>query len=170
VIATSSASDKLQIAKDLGASDVINYRTTPNWAEEVRRLTGGRGADLVCDVAGWGTLEQSLTATRQGGTVCIVGMLTNPKNVEVLMPLLVGAKTCELFISQDAICWPRTDSTATVKGILSYSKKMLERAVSLAEEHDIHPRIEKTYEWEDAPAAFDKLRGQDFVGKIVIKV
>jgi D-arabinose 1-dehydrogenase-like Zn-dependent alcohol dehydrogenase len=51
-----------------------------------------------------------------------------------------------------------------------YSKKMLEKAVTLAEEHDIHPQIEEAFAWEDAPKAFERLRGQDFVGKIVIKV
>ena len=58
----------------------------------------------------------------------------------------------------------------SVRGILIYSKTMIVRAVRLAEEHDIHPKIEKVYEWEDAPKAFERLRSQDFVGKIVIKV
>ena len=47
---------------------------------------------------------------------------------------------------------------------------MLEKAVRLAEEHDLHPYIEKAYEWADAPEAFERLRNQDFVGKIVVKV
>ena len=57
-----------------------------------------------------------------------------------------------------------------MKGILVYSKTMLEKAVRLAEEHDLHPYIEKAYEWADAPEAFERLRNQDFVGKIVVKV
>lgn len=57
-----------------------------------------------------------------------------------------------------------------VKGILIYSKAMLEEAVSLSEEHDIHPQVEEVYAWEDAPKAFERLRSQDFVGKIVVRV
>lgn len=102
VIATSSTDEKLQIAKALGASELINYRTTPDWAQEVLRLTDGKGADLVCDVAGWGTLEASIKALKQGGTACVVGMLTPPQPVELLMPLLIGAKTCK-FSRQHAM-------------------------------------------------------------------
>jgi D-arabinose 1-dehydrogenase-like Zn-dependent alcohol dehydrogenase len=57
-----------------------------------------------------------------------------------------------------------------VKGILIYSRKMLERAVALAEEHDIHPHVAEVFAWEDAGKAFERLRGQDFVGKIVIRI
>ena len=57
-----------------------------------------------------------------------------------------------------------------MRGILIYSKRMLEKAVSLAEEHDIRPQIEEVYAWEDAAKAFERLRSQDFVGKIVVKV
>ncbi|KAK4939686.1 hypothetical protein LTR10_020076 [Elasticomyces elasticus] len=150
VIATSSTDEKLQIAKALGASELINYRTTPDWAHEVVRLTDGTGADLVCDVAGWGTLEASVKALKQGGTACVVGMLTPPQPVELLMPLILGAKT--------------------LRGILVFSKSMLAKAVRLAEEHDLHPHIEEVFAWEDAPKAFEQLRKQGSVGKVVVRV
>jgi NADPH:quinone reductase-like Zn-dependent oxidoreductase len=94
----------LQVAKRLGASELINYRTTPDWGEEVLRLTGGKGADLVCDVAGSGTLEASIKAVRQGGTVCVVGMLTPPQPLELVMPILLGAKTGEFIESEWRHC------------------------------------------------------------------
>ena len=56
-----------------------------------------------------------------------------------------------------------------VKGILGNSKVMLERAVSLTEEHDLHPEI-NVFAWEDAKPAFEALRSQSCVGKIVIQV
>lgn len=93
VISTSSTDKKLQIAKQLGASELINYQKTPNWADEVLRLTNGRGVDLVCDVGGSGTLEQSVKALRQGGTACLVGFLTLPNPIDVVMPLIAEAKT-----------------------------------------------------------------------------
>ena len=103
VIATCSSTEKLQVAKRLGASELINYRTTLDWAEAVLRVTGGRGTDLVCDIAGSGTLTGSVKALRQGGTACIVGMLTPPKPLELLMPLLLGTKTCK-FAKRDGTC------------------------------------------------------------------
>jgi len=95
VIATSSTDEKLQFAKKLGASELINYKTTPDWATEVLRLTNGKGVDLVCDVGGSGTLEATVKALRQGGTACLVGFLTPPKPVDVLLQLIAEAKTCK---------------------------------------------------------------------------
>lgn len=50
VIATSSSDEKLKIAKKLGAKHLINYRTTPDWDEEVLKITNGRGVDHVLEV------------------------------------------------------------------------------------------------------------------------
>jgi D-arabinose 1-dehydrogenase-like Zn-dependent alcohol dehydrogenase len=57
-----------------------------------------------------------------------------------------------------------------VRGILGFSKKMLEQVVQLVEEHDMKPKISEVYEWEEAKKAFEKLRDQGFIGKIVVKV
>jgi NADPH:quinone reductase-like Zn-dependent oxidoreductase len=66
VIATSSTAEKLKAASAMGATDLINYKATPEWAEEVLKLTAGKGVDLVVEVGGAATIEQSLKATRQG--------------------------------------------------------------------------------------------------------
>src|SRR5262249_3272196 len=58
VIVTTSSEDKVTRLKAVGADDVINYRTTPDWHIAVHELTKGRGVDQVVDVGG-GTLEQS---------------------------------------------------------------------------------------------------------------
>jgi NADPH:quinone reductase-like Zn-dependent oxidoreductase len=47
---------------------------------------------------------------------------------------------------------------------------MLEKAVTLMQEHDLHPYIGNIYEWEDALKAFEQLKSQNFIGKLVIKV
>jgi NADPH:quinone reductase-like Zn-dependent oxidoreductase len=57
-----------------------------------------------------------------------------------------------------------------VKGISGSSRAMLETVVKLVAEHDLHPYLGNVYEWEDTPKAFERLRGQNFVGKIVVKV
>ncbi|KAH7336029.1 putative alcohol dehydrogenase [Rhexocercosporidium sp. MPI-PUGE-AT-0058] len=150
VIATSSTDEKLQIASKLGAAELINYKMTPDWADKVLRITGGKGADLVCDVGGSGTLEQSIKALRQGGTACLVGFLTQPKPIDILMEIIAQAKI--------------------LKGIAVFSRTMLSRVVELTEEHDLHPCLGKVFEWDEAPEAFELMRKQNTVGKIVIKV
>lgn len=82
------------------------------------------------------------------------------------MDLIVQAKKCKLLTQEQA---DRANHDK-VKGILVFSREMLSRAVALAEEHDLHPYIGKVYEWEDAPKAYEQLRRQDTVGKIVIRV
>ena len=76
VILTSSSDDKLKIGSDLGATHLINYRTTPQWDTEVKRLTAGRGADLIVELGGPATLAQSVHSARVGGTVAVIGVLS----------------------------------------------------------------------------------------------
>ncbi len=75
VIATSSRDDKLERARALGASAGINYKTTPEWGDRARELSGG-GVDHVVEVGGAGTLAQSLRAVRMGGRVSLIGVLS----------------------------------------------------------------------------------------------
>ncbi|WP_437270075.1 zinc-dependent alcohol dehydrogenase family protein [Stutzerimonas balearica] len=103
VIATSSSDDKLARMAELGASHLINYRSTPNWGERVRELTDGRGVDHVIEVGGPATLAQSMTATRIGGHIAVIGILTGVGGelplVEALVrqlrlqAVLVGSRT-----------------------------------------------------------------------------
>ena len=76
VICTSSSDDKLKRLTELGADHVINYKTTPEWGQAVRDLTGGRGVDHVVEVGGQGTLPQSVAAVATGGHIALIGVLT----------------------------------------------------------------------------------------------
>ena len=93
VIATSSSDDKLEIAKKLGATHVINYKKTPDWEKEVLsivrvplsshpcvradhpRQTGGRGVDHIIEVGGPGTLNKSLESVRMAGWIHLIGFV-----------------------------------------------------------------------------------------------
>lgn len=86
IILTSSSGDKLAAIKaQLGKPDIItvNYRTTPDWHDEVLRLTGGMGVDLVVENGGSSSLVQSMLCTRRGGVVSQVGYLGGPKAEEL---------------------------------------------------------------------------------------
>jgi NADPH:quinone reductase-like Zn-dependent oxidoreductase len=89
VIATSSSDAKLEQAKAMGATYTVNYRTHENWGEEVLKLTNGRGVDRVVEVAGAGTIEQSLLATKRGGVVALVGFLSESKKTGMLSQLFL---------------------------------------------------------------------------------
>jgi NADPH:quinone reductase-like Zn-dependent oxidoreductase len=88
VIATSSSEEKLSRLKALGADQVINYRSHPDWARLANAYTDGVGVDHVVDVGGAGTLEQSCAAARIGGHIHMIGLLGGPQGAVGPMHLL----------------------------------------------------------------------------------
>ena len=72
IIATAGSDEKLAKARELGADEVINYRTG-DWASEVRRLTGKRGVDVVFEHVGADTWEGSILCLAKGGRLVICG-------------------------------------------------------------------------------------------------
>lgn len=89
VLGTSSSDEKLERAKTLGLDEGCNYKSNPDWSSWVRKHTCGEGADLVVEVGGAGTLNQSMQAVRVGGTIAQIGVLSGsdgrPEVTSVLM-------------------------------------------------------------------------------------
>jgi NADPH:quinone reductase-like Zn-dependent oxidoreductase len=97
VILTSSSDKKLEQMKKLfGAPDIqtVNYKTTPDWHEEVLRLTDGIGVDLVVENGGASSLVKSLKCTRRGGIVSQVGYLgkQQPDDLSELVPTIIDRR------------------------------------------------------------------------------
>lgn len=72
VIATSSTSDKLEIARSLGADVAINY-TNDNWQDQVMEATGGKGVDIVLEMVGGDVFKKSLQCLAPFGRIVIYG-------------------------------------------------------------------------------------------------
>jgi len=149
VIATSSSDDKLVRARELGATDTINYRTTSDWAEATLQLTDGNGVDVVLDVAGGDGLRDSIRAARGNGVVAVVGFLAGQTARLDLMDLM----------------WHQT----RVQGVAVGHLRAFRELVDFLEEHQIHPIIDTTYTFEQAHEAYEHLARGAF-GKIVIKI
>lgn len=98
-IITSSSDDKLLAVQKLGpkgAIDVINYKTSPKWGEEARKLTDDLGVDIVVEIGGITTMEQSLIAIGRRGLVSLVGFLggvTAPVHPDTVSPVLAKSAT-----------------------------------------------------------------------------
>lgn len=150
VIATSSSDEKLKVAKRLGAKHLINYKTTPDWDDEVLRITGGKGVDHVVEVGGSQTIVKSIRSLRPGGLVTIIGILSHGPSADLVPLLLFGGKTA--------------------RGSLAASREMVEELVRLVEEHDIHPVISKSFDFDHALEALECLKGQSNVGKIIVRI
>ncbi len=151
VIATSSHDDKLERAKAHGASDVINYKTHPDWDKEVMRLTAGKGVDCVIEVGGSGTLARSMASVGYGGKVSLIGVLTNAQ----------GGDT-----SPHGLMF----RGASLHGIFVGNRVMFEDMLAAMTVNAIKPIIDKTFAFEDAAAAYRyQMDGKHF-GKVVIRV
>lgn len=151
VIITSSSDEKLGRAKELGATEGINYRTTPEWDKEVYHLTRKRGADHVMEVGGPGTLEKSLNSVAAGGQVALIGVLTG-----------FGSPNTSLF--------PLTGRNARMDGIYVGSRADFEALNAFLAEHQIKPAIDRTFAFSEARAAYSYLESGAHFGKVVISV
>jgi NADPH:quinone reductase-like Zn-dependent oxidoreductase len=150
VILTSSSDEKLQRGKQLGADELINYRTTPDWDEEVMRLTGRRGVDHVVEVGGSGTLPRSFHAVRVGGHVHLIGVLSEPgKGVDVLAVLR---------------------KSIHFNGIYVGSREMFSRLNAALVTNHVKPVIDRVFPLSEARAAFEYMQSGSHFGKIVLKL
>ncbi len=151
VILTSSSDAKLERAKQLGAHEVINYRTSPDWHTAVLDLTGGLGVDVVVEVAGGETLAKSIRATRVGGHVSVIGVLTGWE---------AGAFPFALVMQRNI----------TLRGITVGSTAQLDSMCRAIDVNSYKPVIDRVFELESAHDAIAYLRGQTHFGKVVITI
>lgn len=133
-IITSSSNDKLKFVKDkYGADHLINYKDTPNWEEEVLRITKGRGADNIIETVGVGTIEKSIASVAYGGIISIIGFLSgvSPQDRPDVAALALG-------------------KGAVVRGIVVGSKQQLEEVTTFAVINDIHLAVNKEFPFTDS--------------------
>jgi len=146
---TSSSDEKLSRAKAMGADHLANYKTDPDWAKAVREATNGVGADLIIEVGGGGTIEQSMRAIRIGGHVAIVGVVAG---------LGGGFNTVSLI-----------GNSAKLQGLSVGSRDMFEAMCRAIELHRIQPVVDKVFPWTEVRAAFAAMQGGEHFGKIVLE-
>jgi NADPH:quinone reductase-like Zn-dependent oxidoreductase len=149
VIITSSSDEKLARARELGADDGINYKTTEAWDEKVRELTGGVGVDHVVELGGAGTFAKSLRAVRTGGTISLIGVLSG--NAGGINPVGILMKSVR------------------VQGIYVGSREMFEamnRAIAL---HKLKPVVDRVFPVSEIRDALRHMESGGHFGKICLR-
>lgn len=134
---TSSSDEKLLRARELGATDTINFRTTPDWAKVVLELTDGQGVDVVLDVVGGEGLRDSVRAAKGNGLVAVIGFLEGQTSNIDLMDVI----------------WHQTH----IQGIAVGHWRSFQDLVRFLDEHTIQPVVDGTFAFEDAHRAYEKL-------------
>ena len=148
-LVTSSSDEKLARVESMGADHLVNYRTEPDWSKAVRAATGGVGADLIIEVGGGGTIEQSVKAIRIGGHVAIVGVVAG----------LGGAFNTAALIG----------NSARLQGLSVGSRDMFEAMCRFMDLRRIQPVVDKVFPWTEAAAAFTAMQAGAHFGKIVLQ-
>lgn len=150
VAAVSRSAQKLEAARKLGASLLIESTATPDWSRAVLDLTQQVGIDVILDVGGQGTLRESLRAAAQNGRIISIGFL--------------GGTSSEINLGQVIT------KNLTVRGVTVGSRTSFENLLRFLDQTGIKPVIDSVFSFEEAPLAFARLASGEQQGKIVIRM
>jgi NADPH:quinone reductase-like Zn-dependent oxidoreductase len=150
VAITSSSDEKLDIARQLGADILINYRTHPDWAAQLMLATDNHGADIVMETGGVDTMGQSIAASAVNARLVVIGVSpgTGPA-----IPDYVA------FIAKNI----------TIFGIANGSRSMFVDLLNAIEANNIETVVSKIFKFDEAPQAYAYFAAAEHVGKVMIE-
>jgi NADPH:quinone reductase-like Zn-dependent oxidoreductase len=149
VIVTSSDDVKLAEARRLGADVTLNHKTQ-QVAQQVRALTGQRGAEVVIENVGEATWDQSLRALARGGRLVTCGATTGPK---------VTIDLRRLFWYQWSILGSTMGNAAEYQEV-----------VRLLGAGELRPLVDRVFPFKEGRGAFERLERGEQLGKIAIQI
>lgn len=149
-IVLSSSDEKRERATKLGAFATVNYRTTPDWDVEVRKLTDGLGVSHILELGGPDTFDRSLRALAAWGHIAQIGVFTG-----------FGPRSNLIRLQQ---------INGTIDGINVGSAEQFAAMNTFLAAHEIKPVIDRSFAFDEAEAAYDELASGRHFGKLVIRL
>ncbi|TVP88076.1 MAG: NADPH:quinone oxidoreductase family protein [Pseudomonadaceae bacterium] len=157
VIAAASSDEKLQVAKEAGADELVNY-ADGELKEKVKALTNGKGADVIYDPVGGDLFDQSLRCINWNGRLLVVGFASGRiPEMPANLPLLKGAAVVGVFWGSFAAREPQNN--------LDNFKQLF----AWFSEGKLKPLVSKVYNLDQYEDALGILSTRKAVGKVVIK-
>jgi NADPH2:quinone reductase len=156
VLGTVSSDDKVPLAKSSGADAIINY-TRDKFADEVLRLTDGRGVDLILDAVGKPTFEEGLRCLAPFGHLALYGRsggATDPLNVATLSPKSVKVSGFSL--------------PTITRNFPDKTRESAERCFALLREGKLKLHIGKIFPLAEAAEAHRCLESRQSTGKLLL--
>mgnify|MGYP003384923828 FL=1 len=158
VIAAASSAEKLEVAKAAGADELINYSES-NLKDEVKRLTGGQGADVIYDPVGGDLFDAAIRSIAWNGRLLVVGFASGRiPELPVNLTLLKGAAVVGVFWGSFAQRQPQ-DNAANFQQLFAWHA-----------EGKLKPLVSQTFPLEQAAEAINTLGQRKAVGKVVVSV
>ncbi|MGC1869988.1 MAG: NAD(P)-dependent alcohol dehydrogenase [Acidobacteriaceae bacterium] len=150
VLGTSSSDEKLQRAKTLGLDEGLNYKNNPDWSSWVKKQTSGEGADVIVEVGGPGTLNQSMKAVRVGGTIAQIGVLSSSEErLAVTSVLMRQIRLIGVYVGSHAMM------------------QAMNRAIELSQ---LRPVVGKVFPMLETIGAYRYLEEARHFGKVIISL
>ncbi|MEM6495184.1 MAG: NADPH:quinone oxidoreductase family protein [Pseudomonadota bacterium] len=158
VIAAASSADKLDVCREHGADDALNYSET-NVKEGLRALTDGRGADVIYDCVGGPYAEPALRAIAWMGRYLVIGFAAGdiPKFPINLM-LLKSCDVVGVFWGQEVVRNP------------GQHRENMEQVLRWVSEGKLKPHVHATYPLEETGTAIRLLDQRIVKGKVIVTV
>ena len=156
VIATAGSEKKLEFCRQQGAGHAINYREA-SWVEQVKQITGGRGADVIYDPVGGDVFDLSTKCIAPGGRLLVVGFASGR------IPSIAANRLLLKNMSAVGVFWGRQVTEGA--NYLADTQRELFR---LYDQGKIRPVVSEAYPLGDAPRALGDIAGRRVVGKAVL--
>jgi NADPH2:quinone reductase len=155
VLATASTDSKRQLAKQLGADKVIDY-TQDNWDQHIRDLTGGRGVDVILEMAGGDVFQRSVHCLAPFGRLIIYGVASGETPVLNPVDLMEKNKTITGFFLPAMMEKP------------ALYQESLQNILNFATEGKLKTIIGKTYALEDVAQVHEEMQNRKTQGKLIL--
>lgn len=158
VIAAASSAEKLEVARQAGADELINYQDE-DVRERLKTLTKGQGVDVIIDPVGGDLFETVFRSIAWNGRMLVIGFASGTiPSLPANLPLLKGAAVIGVFWGSFAQRQPQ-DNVANFQQLFAWFA-----------EGKLKPLVSQTFALEDTAQAINTLAARKAVGKLVIKV
>ena len=158
VIATAGSAAKLEFCRAQGAEEALDHRDAA-WVDQVKKLTAGRGADVICDPVGGDVFDLSTKCLAPEGRLLVVGFAAGR------IPTVQANRVLLKDISIVGVHWG-----PYVREHPEYLASAQRALAAMYRAGQIHPVVGSRYPLEDAPHALRDLANRRVIGKAVLVV
>ena len=158
VIATAGSREKLDFCLRQGAEHALGYEDD-GWVDQVKKITGGRGADIIYDPVGGAIFDLSTKCIAPEGRLLVIGFAGGQ------IPTIAANRILLKNMSVTGVYWG-----GYLERHPEYMAEAQAALFSMYEAGKIKPVVSQTYALSDAPAALRAMAGRKTYAKVVLSI
>lgn len=160
VIVTAGSPEKLAFCQELGADELINYKTQ-DFEKEVQKITNGRGVDVILDFIGASYWQNNLASIAMDGRWVLIGMLGGSIVSEIDLGILIS-KRVQLI---GTLLTPRSDSYKA-----QLTQEFMDNVGPYLADGQVKPIIDCTFPLDQVKKAHEYMEANKNIGKIILTI